>query len=226
MTVTIVGAWSFDNIGGTIIPDLSGHGWNLDLTGSAGAAVASGHTGGAFGKTGGAMAVFPAGLVAATETDDRAVMFWANGNLTTWWVRWEKDSIGSGTWGILNLGDGFMKAQVRDAADSLATRPAAALPGAAWHHYCLRYQKSTGLIDLLLDGVLMTPGPPNGRSSFTAGTALSTGANRINMGEWSSAGAAVDDLRMLSSWPTDAEVVTLAAAPVAALTAQANFFHA
>lgn len=227
MTVNVLGAWAFDNIGGTVVPDLSGNGWDLDLTGSNGAVVAGGHTGGAFGKTGATMPVFPAGLVAASETDDRAVMFWAQGNLTTWWVRWQKDAINSGTWGIL-LVSGNMAGQVRSAGtEGLATRPTAPPPGAAWHHYCLRYQRSTGVIDFLRDGALTLPA---GQSTADGGpgTQLSTGASRIDMAEWSTAGPAVDDLRMLTSWPTDAEVVDLMNTPVAAggTAKQAAFFHA
>lgn len=231
MTVTVLGAWAFDNVGGTTVPDLSGNGWDLVLTGSNGAVVSGGHTGGAFGKTGATMAVFPSGLTAASETPDRAVMFWALGNTTTWWVRWEKDAIGSGTWGILNI-SGAMSGQARQAGtESLTTRPVAPQPAAAvWHHYCLRYQQSTGLVDLLYDGVLTTPGPPQGRQTIPggAGQLLSSGADRINMGEWSSTGPAIDDLRILTSWPTDSEVATLRDTPVAAATAAArgNFFHA
>lgn len=230
MAVVVVAAYAFDNVGGTVVPDLSGNGWDLSLAGSAGAVVSGGHTGGAFGKTGAAMPVFPSGLVAATETPDRAVMFWAQGNLTTWWVRWQKDSINSGTWGVL-LTSGAIAGQARvNGSETLATRPTATQPGAAWHHYCLRYRQSTGLIDLLRDGVLTTPGPPNGQSTLPggAGTLLSTGADRIDMGEWSTPGAAVDDLRFLSSWPTDAEVATLRDTPVASggTAKQAAFFHA
>lgn len=232
MTVTVVAAYAFDNIGGSIVPDLSGNGWDLTLSGTGGQVVSGGHTNGAFAKLStGSMPVFPAGLVAATETDDRALMFWAEGdpaNRTTWWVRWQFDSIGSGGWGILNLGDGVMKGQVRRNSDqSLATRPAATdVSASAWHHYCLRYQRSTGLIDLLRDGVLTTPGPPNGQSSFAANTQLIVGASRIDMAEWSSTTPAIDDLRMLSSWPTDAEVTTLMNTPVSASgRRKTNFFH-
>lgn len=224
MTVTVVGAYAFDNVGGTSVPDLSGNGWDLPLAGSAGAVVASGHTGGAFGKTGTAMPVFPAGLLAATETADRAVLFWAQNNLTTWWVRWQKDSINSGTWGIL-LTSGSMAVQARAAGtETLATRPTATSPGAAWHHYCARYRQSTGLIDLLRDGVQASQQTlPGG-----AGTLLSSGASRIDIGEWTTTGPAVDDLRFLSSWPTDAEVTTLMNTPVAAASTakQVEFFHA
>lgn len=224
MTVIVVAAYAFDNVGGATVPDLSGGGWDLALAGSAGAVVAGGHTGGAFGKTGAAMAVFPSGLLAATETPDRALMFWAQGNLTTWWVRWEKDSINSGTWGAL-LVSGSMAVQARAAGtESLATRPTATPPGAAWHHYCARYQQSTGLVDILRDGVQASQQSiPGG-----AGTLLSSGADRINMGEWSTTGPAIDDLRFLSSWPTDPEVNTLMNTPVSAGSpaAQAAFFHA
>lgn len=225
--MSIEGAYSFDDVGNsTQALDLSGNGRHLTLTGTNGTQITGGTPGGALGKTGATMPIFPAALLTAIEVDDRAIMFSANGNLTTWWVRCQLDSINSGVWGILLTG-GNLAVQARDntASFNLATRPAAVQPGAAWHHYCATYKRSTGLIKIYKDGVLTTPGPPNGQSSFTAGTQMAVGASRLDCAEWSTTGAALDNLRFLSHCPDDPEVARLAATPVTGVR-QSSFFAA
>jgi hypothetical protein len=192
------GAYSFDIDG----RDYSGLGRDVTLTPN-GVSVAGGHTGNALGKTGATMPVFPSSLLAATQTDDRCVMFWAQGNLTTWWVRWEKDAINSGVWGVLNV-SGSMAAQVRRASDdSLLTRPTGTAPSAGtWRHYCATYVRSTGVARVLVNGV------QTGTQSFAAGTQLTINADRINMAEWSTTGPAMDDLRFFSLVPSDTDIAT------------------
>lgn len=196
--MTLEGAYNFDADG----TDFSGNGRTLTL-GANGVSVAGGHTGNAFGKTGATMSVFPSSLLAATQTDDRCLMFWGQGALTTWWVRWEKDAINSGTWGILNI-SGSMAVQARRASDDTAiTRPTGTAPSAGtWRHYCATYVRSTGVCRMLVNGV------QTGSQSFAAGTQLTINADRINMGEWSSTGPAIDDLRFFSNVPTDTEIAT------------------
>lgn len=206
------GAYSFDIDG----RDYSGNGRDLTL-GSTAASVASGHTGNAFGKTGATMPVFPSSLLAATQTDDRCVMFWGQGALTTWWVRWEKDAINSGTWGVLNI-SGSMGVQARRASDDSAlTRPTGTAPSnGTWRHYCATYTRSTGACRMLVNGV------QTGLQSFAVGTQLTINADRINIGEWSTTGPAIDDLRFFSHVPTDSEVNTYMATPVVAASGPAQ----
>lgn len=198
--MTLEGAYSFDTDG----TDYSGNGRTLTL-GANGVSVAGGHTSNAFGKTGATMPVFPSSLLAATQTDDRCVMFWGQGTGATWWVRWEKDAINSGTWGVLNI-SGSMAVQARRASDDSAiTRPTGTAPSAGtWRHYCATYVRSTGICRMLVNGV------QTGSQSFAsgAGTQLTTNADRINMAEWSTTGPAIDDLRFFSNVPTDAEITT------------------
>ncbi|MEU0797170.1 hypothetical protein ABZ342_44510 [Amycolatopsis sp. NPDC005961] len=204
--MALEGAYSFDTDG----TDYSGNGRTLILSGTNGVITAGGHTGSALGKNGATMPVFPGSLLTATQSDDRCVMFWATGNLTTWWVRWEKDAIGSGTWGVLNI-SGSMAIQARRASDdSLLTRPTGTQPGATPHHYAATYTRSTGVCRLLVDGV------QTGTQSFTAGTQLTTNADRINIAEWSTTGPAIDDLRFFSHVPTDPEISAYMNTPVTA----------
>jgi len=205
--MALEGAYSFDAAGAATAVDYSGRGRDLTL-GANGVQVAGGQTGPGFGKTGATMSVFSAALLAATQSDDRCVMFWGKGALSTWWVRWEKDAINSGTWGVLNV-SGSMAAQARRASDdSLLTRPTGTAPSATPHHYCATYVRSTGVCRLLVDGV------QTGTQSFAAGTQLTTNADRINMGEWSTTGAAIDNLRFFSHVPSDAEIAWYRDTPV------------
>jgi hypothetical protein len=195
--MSLEGAYSFD-VDGT---DFSGNGRTLTFGANA-VSVAGGHTGNALGKTGATMPVFPGSLLTATQTDDRCVMFWAKNNYVNWWVRWEKDAINSGTWGVVNI-NGTMGVQARRASDdSLLARPTGTSPSATYHHYCATYLRSTGACRMLLDGV------QTGIQSFAAGTQLTINADRINMAEWSNTGPTIDDLRFFSHVPTDTEIAT------------------
>src|SRR5439155_21771396 len=122
------------------------------------------------GKTGATMPTLPAAVLAACQTDDRTIMFDAKQNVTTWWIRFNDTTFGSGMWGVLNI-SGSMAVQARDNTGShnLLTRPVATAPDAsAWHNYAATYVKSTGVCSIYRDGVFVQS------SSFTAGTQMST----------------------------------------------------
>lgn len=197
-------AYSFD----TDYSDASGNSRTITTTGNS-AIVTGGQTSNALGKTGATMPVLPAAVLTACQSDDRTIMFDAKQNLTTWWVRFEKDAINSGVWGILNI-SGSMTFFARNAADTqMASRPTAASPSAsAWHNYCVTYVKSTGVATFYYDGASV------GTASFTAGTALGTAADRINICESATANAAMDNLRLYSHALTGVEVAATAGTPV------------
>lgn len=203
-------AYAFNDVGSTTVTDFSGNARDIDLTGSNGAQVTGGNPGGALGKTGATMPVLPASVLAASQTDDRTLMFDALSVRTVWWVRWEKDAIGSGTWGILSIDGTAMLGQVRRASDdALATRPSAAPPEAlVYHNYCLTYVRSTGVIALYRDGTLVDT------ESFAAGTQLTINADRINLAEWSTTGPTIDNLRIYSHALDAAAVAATAGTPV------------
>lgn len=201
-------AYAFDGSGTTVL-DLSGNGRDIDLTGSAGAQVTGGNPGNALGKTGAAMPSLPATVLAACQTDDRTIMFDAKQNLTTWWVRFNDPVFSSGMWGVLNLGNMAVQARDNTAGHNLATRPTTTPPDAVnWHNYCATYVRATGVISFYLDGTLAST------SSFAAGTQLSTSATLIDLAEWSTTGAALDNLRLYSHALTAGEVTALAGTPV------------
>lgn len=199
-------AYSFD----TDYSDASGNSRTITSTGQS-AIVTGGQTGNALGKTGATMPVLPAAVLAACQSDDRTIMFDAKQNLTTWWVRFEKDAINSGVWGILNL-SGSMTFFARDGADTqMASRPTATSPSASvWHNYCVTYVKATGIATFYYDGASV------GTASFTAGTALGTGADRINICESATANAAMDNLRLYSNALNSTAVAATAGTPVTA----------
>jgi hypothetical protein len=203
-------AYAFNDTGASVVPDLSGNGRDLDLTGSAGVQVDGGRQGAALGKTGAAMPVLPASVLAASETADRTLVFDAQGGLGTWWVRWESDTLNSGTWGVLNL-SGSMAVQARRDNGNLAERPVATGPEAGvFHNYAAVYEQATGLIQIFRDGALAD------ETSFLggAGVPLFAGADRINLAEWSSTGPALDNLRIYSHALTAAEIADIAGTPV------------
>ena len=211
--MALEGSYSFDVDG----RDYSGNGRDLVL-GSTAASVSGGNTGNGFGKTGATMPQFPIALLNACQTDDRCIMFWGKGALTTWWIRFQDNDINSGSWGVLNI-SGSMAVQVRDTANNLMTRPTGTAPSATWRHYCATYTRSTGQARLLVDGV------QTGTQSFAAGTQLSVGADWLDIGEWSTTGAAIDDLRFFSHVPDDGEIGRLRLTPVTARR-QTQFFTA
>jgi hypothetical protein len=209
--VAWIAEYHLDDLGSPTVLDVSGNGYHIDLAPADAEQVAGGQTGGALGKTGTVMPVMPAGLLTASQTDDRAIMFDALGALTVWWIRWEKDSIGSGVWGVLSISGTSMLGQARRESDNaLATRPAAAAPETSvWHNYCLTYSRATGLISIYRDGALVD------QAGFAAGTQLAT-ADRINMAEWSASTPAMDNIRIGTHCPDASEVATLAGVPVSA----------
>jgi hypothetical protein len=206
--VALEAAYAFDGSGTTVL-DLSGNGRDMDLTGTNGVQVAGGQTGNALGKNGATMPTLPASVLSACQTDDRTIMFDAKQNLTTWWVRFDDPVFSSGMWGVLNLGNMAVQARDNTGSHNLATRPTTTAPDATnWHNYCATYVRGTGVISLYLDGALAST------SSFAAGTQLSTSATVIDLAEWSTTGAALDNLRIYSHALTAGEVATVAGTPV------------
>src|SRR3982751_5981794 len=188
-------AASFNDVGASLVIDQSGKGRHLDLSSFNASQVAGGHDRGALGKTGATMPVLPAAVLAASQTDDRCIMVDYQSDLTTWIVRFDDPTFGSGMWGLLNLGSpNAVQGQVGDNAGghNLMTRPSAAAPGAAWHNYALVYIRATGVCSIYRDGVFVIS------QSFTAGTQLSTSATAINIAEWTTAGPSLDNLRIFS----------------------------
>lgn len=206
-------AAAFDGSGTTVL-DLSGNGRNLDLTGSAGAQVAGGNPGNALGKTGAAMPVLSASVLAATETDDRTIMLDVLGTgRSVWVIRWEDDGLGSGIWGVLALDGVTMQSRARRQSDTAA---AGALTfgtsqAGTWHNICLTYVRATGVLAAYWDGAVVSSGVPAG---WVAGQQLMLGAERINLAEWSSTGPSIDNLRIYSHALTPAEVAATAGTPV------------
>ncbi|MEU0531964.1 hypothetical protein [Amycolatopsis tolypomycina] len=220
--MSVEGAYNFAAAGQAVLADFSGFARHGDLTGSAGVQTTGGRYGPALGKTGAAMPVLPSSLLTAMHAaTDRALCFWASGVGTTWWVRFQADVAGdgTGTFGALLLA-GNMAGQVRDAAQNLAARPQASGPAVGEQHwYCLTYTRATGSIDLYRDNVLISPGPPDGHSSFAAGTALSTAAEAINLLETSDPTSRLSELRFLSHVPDATERQALMDTPIGATVA-------
>jgi len=206
-------AAAFDGSGTTVL-DLSGNGRDLDLTGSAGAQVAGGNPGNALGKTGAAMPVLPASVLAASETDDRTVMLDVLGTgRSVWVIRWEDDGLSSGIWGVLALDGVTMQSRARRQSDTAA---AGALTfgtseAGTWHNVCLTYVRSTAVLAAYWDGAVISSGVPSG---WVAGQQLMLGAERINLAEWSSTGPSIDNLRIYSHALTAGEVAAIAGTPV------------
>lgn len=204
-------AYAFDDTGKTLVRDCSGKERHLDLSTANASQVAGGRWGGGLGKTGATMPVLPAAVLAASQTDDRCIMCDYQADLTTWIIRFNDNTFGSGMFGLLNLGSpNAVQGQLRDNTTSknLMTRPSATAPGAAWHHFALRYVRATGVATIFRDGVVAAT------QSFTAGTQLSTSADSIDLAEWTTAGPTVDNVRVFSHAPSDAEIAALSVAPV------------
>lgn len=206
-----VAEYHFNDVGSTTVVDATGNGHDIDLTGSAGVQATGGRQGGRLGKTGAAMPVLPASLLAVAETDDRTIMFDALVAATTWWVRFEDDGLGSGLWGILDTDGAGMRGQARRQSDGqLASRPVAPPPEpvSPYRNYALTYVRSTGVLTIYREGVAVAT------SGFAPGTQLMVGADRINIAEWSSTTPSIDNLRFATHAADDAEVAALAGTPV------------
>lgn len=212
--MALLAAYNFDDIGGTSIADRSGNGWHISLTGQPGAQVDSGGllNAGALGKTGAGTIPLPAGLLAASETDDRTLMFDGLGGRSVWWVRWESTSLNTGVWGMLSLDAANVISRARTQANAgpSSTITVGALNATVRHNFCLTYKRSTGVLTGYYDGVQV------GTATFTAGTPLYVGANSLNIAEWSSTGPAIDNLRIFNHALTSGEVAALAGTAVTA----------
>lgn len=206
-------AYAFNDVGSTTVTDLSGNGRHISLSGTNAAQVNSSGAldAGALGKTGANTVSLPAALRTATETDDRTVMFDAFGTRGIWWVRWESTTLNTGVFGMLSLDETSVLARARTQANGTST-PAAptigSLSDATRHNFALTYVRSTGVLAYYYDG------SPVGTATFAAGTALYTGANDLNVAEWTETGPALDNLRFYSHALTAGEVAALAGTPV------------
>ena len=213
--MALEGAYAFDDVGSATVLDLSGNGRHITLTGTNGAQVNSAGAldGGALGKTGIDTVSLPATLLAATETDDRTLMFDGLGTRSTWWIRWEDAGLDTGVWGALSLDEANVITRARDQANANPT-PANSVVGAlsdtTRHNFALTYVRATGVLSRYYDGTLV------GTQTFTAGTALFVGADDLNVAEWSDAGPAIDNLRFYSHALNGGEVAALAGTPVTA----------
>ncbi len=206
--------YNFDDVGGSTVADLSGNGYDIDLTGQPGAQV-SGLDTGAFGKTGAGTVALPDGLLAAAETDDRTMMFDALGTRSVWWVRMQDAGADTGTWGILSLDAANLITRARTQAHGSPTpvnSVIGVLSASVRHNYAITYKRSTGVLSRYYDGVLV------GTQTFTAGTQLYVGADALDMGEFASTGPAIDNLRIADHCADATEIAALAGTPVTAPT--------
>ena len=212
--MALEGAYAFDDVGSTTVLDLSGNARHIDLTATNGAQVDSLGVldDGALGKTGVNTISLPAALRTATETDDRTLMFDGVGGRAVWWVRWESVSLNTGVWGLLSLDAANIITRARDQANGNPTPAGSTVGalGAARHNFAITYVRSTGVVTYYYDGASV------GTQAFAPGTALYVGADDLNVAEWSSTGAALDNLRFFSHALNDAEVAALAGTPVTA----------
>jgi hypothetical protein len=210
-----IGLWHFDDTGSSTVVDVSGNGFDITLTGFNGAQVDSAGVldGGALSKSAVGTVPLPAGLLAVAETDDRTIMFDAAAQRSVWWVRFEDTGLGTGVWGTLSLDEANMVARARSQANGNPS-PAAPTIGAivtgTRHNYAITYKRSTGVLSYYYDGTLV------GTSTHAAGTALFVGADQINIAEWGTSGAAMDNLRIANHCADAAEIAALAGAPVSA----------
>jgi hypothetical protein len=210
--MTLLAAYHFDDVAASTIVDVSGNGYDIDLSGTTGAQVAGLDTG-AFGKTGAGTVALPAGLRVAAESDDRTLMFDALGTRSVWWVRWNDTSIDSGVWGILSLDAANLITRARTQAHGSPTpvnSVIGALSASVRHHHAITYKRSTGVLSRYYDGALI------GTQTFTAGTPLFVGAGAADIGEFASTGPAIDNLRIYDEALDDAAIAALAGTPVTA----------
>lgn len=215
--MALEGAYNFDDVGSTTVVDHSGNGRDINLSGANGVQVDSVGIldGGALGKTASGTVSLPTTLLAATETDDRTLMFDANGLRSVWWIRWESVDLDTGVWGALSLDAANVVVRARDQSNN-GPSPSAptigALGNGTRHNFAITYTRSTGVVVYYYDGVSI------GTATFTAGTALYVGADDLNVAEWSSTGPAIDNLRFYSHALTAGEVAALAGTPVSGAT--------
>lgn len=200
--MALLAAYNFDESSGDFL-DVTGAGHHIPI--GSNAARAAGHTGNALTKVNTGLPVLADPAIGQTAT--RTVMFWLRGTGGTWWVRWNADALGSGAWGILNLG-GFVCVQARDASGALLTpRPQVEVPGDdAWHHYAATYDGST--VRLYLDATMVSSGALAGGLYATA--------DRVDLAEWSTAATFLDDLRIFDEALDQPTIATLMDTPVAA----------
>lgn len=208
-----IGLYNFDDIAGATVADRSGNGFDIDLTGANATQVDSAGVldGGALSKSAVGTVPLPAGLLAASETDDRTIMVDGAAQRSTWWVRTESASLGTGVWGLLSLNNTQLMVRARSQANgspSPATANIGALEAGVRHNYAVTYKRSTGVVTYYFDGVSV------GTLAFSPGTALYVGADGLNIAEWGTSAPAMDNLRFADHCADDTEIASLAGTPV------------
>lgn len=207
--MTLLGSYGFDEADTSACVDGSGRGNSLTLTGTNAIKAADGQYGQALTKNGTTMPVLPSALFSATQTTHRTIAMHAKGTGTTWYIRWQVDSINSGGWGILLI-SGSVGIQARNA--STLARPTATAPAdGLWHHYAGTYDGST--VRLYLDGALANSAALTGP--------LRSDANRADLMEWTTNTTLIDNVRMYDEALSQPDIAALAATPVGA---EGHFF--
>lgn len=205
-------AYAFDDVGSGTVLDLSGNGRHIELTANAAQVTSGGLLDeGALGKTNTGTVVLPPALLAASETDDRGFMLDVLGLRSVWWLRWDSESLDTGVWGTLSLDAATIITRARTQANGSPTpnnSTTGSLSASVRHNVAQTYVRSTGVLTRYFDGVKI------GTQAFTPGTALYVGADQLDMAEWSSTGPSIDNLRIFSHAPSDAEIAALAGTPV------------
>lgn len=192
--------YSFDEASGPVL-DASGNGHDFTLGGDTIRSV-SGHTGSGLANDGGA--AWSEIAPAFGQTTDRTLAMWMidpEAAVVQWIIRWNVESIDSGSWGFLNLGTDIV-VQARNMSGFTrvgVTRPSDGL----WHHYAATYDESTTTLKFFLDGVEVA-------SNSGVSGPLRTDADTIDIGAFSSTTTILDDLRMYDS-ALDAEAIALIA---------------
>ncbi|WP_086847053.1 LamG domain-containing protein [Amycolatopsis kentuckyensis] len=174
-------AASFDESGSTVIDYANG--LNFPMTASI-TRVAGHGTGNAVQANGST----PVPLPTCGVADQRTVMAWIKGDITTedsWIVEWHVDAEDTGAWGILSLqGDIVIQAE-NGSTQARASAPWSDITG--WHHVAGTFDGS--MVCLYIDGELVDCTPLSGpiRTDSDAPTLLGRGDT-----------PAVDDLRVYS----------------------------
>jgi hypothetical protein len=198
--MTLLIAYAFDEPSGNTVIDYSGNNNNFSIAGSNALRDINGHTFFGLTKNGVTMPQLP--LIG--QTANRTIMLWVKGTGTTWVVRQNVSSIGSGSWGIMHL-SGNIAVQARSNTD-LATRPTYPIPGdGLWHHYAATYDGTA--VKLYVDGVF--------RSETVFAGPLRTDADSFDIMEWTNNGTVIDDLRIYDEALTESQIAELMDTPVA-----------
>lgn len=201
---TPLAAYSFNESSGPVI-DRTGNGHDFAVSNSLLRSV-SGHTGGGMATNGGGTTATLASPAFGQSANRTLAMWMINpANTTQWVVRWNVNSLGSGSWGFLLLGT-EVSVQARNSSTferAACNRPTDGL----WHHYAATFDNATHSLRFYLDGV-----ETQNQTALTA--PLRTDADTIDIGEWTDTSTVIDDLRIYDSVLTQSQIQHLAGEPV------------